>query len=201
VRSTKISAKNEQKLIDNGVSLDEIAEFKAGNHNMKLYEIVNLSPIGLKNKKIKEIDDCINILTDRLTESGIELVRSDDTQKQRIALATGYIQSIFRYDDASRKFFNPMHGEDAIGFNGGKHSLIDPKDGYMYIGSPFIIGHGEDTSSDFAILSQIVSVTPALLAMARAKNKSYGQDIYIPEILGGKSVRKFSKTTEAKYLP
>lgn len=92
------------------------------------------------------------------------------------------MHSTFRYDGASRKYFNPMHGDGAVGFNGGKHSLIDPQDGHMYIGSPFIIGHGDYTSADFAILSNVVSITLPTISHARASNKRYSHDEYIPEV-------------------
>lgn len=81
--ATKLTRKQEKRLIALGINPDELRDFyeRSGSERpteigsiksdtsstIKLYEVVDLSPIGVKNKRIKEIDECRDTLTDRFT--------------------------------------------------------------------------------------------------------------------------------------
>jgi HrpA-like RNA helicase len=57
VTSPTLSRKHERLLIEHGADPLEIADFRERDNGIKLYEVVDLSCIGIKNKKVKEIDD------------------------------------------------------------------------------------------------------------------------------------------------
>lgn len=74
-----------------GLDEAELTKFYEQVGDKKLYEIVDLSPIGLKNKKIKEIDECRDILLDLLHTSDIDTAPSKKPSKTRdisLSLAT-----------------------------------------------------------------------------------------------------------------
>jgi len=45
----------------------EIADFRERDNGIKLYEVVDLSCIGIKNKKVKEIDEAITLLKSHIS--------------------------------------------------------------------------------------------------------------------------------------
>lgn len=147
-----------------GADEDEMRDFVDRGGEYKLYELVNLAPLGIKNKKVWEIDDLVNQLRDRLQSSGIEITASDNVNDKKICLASGSLHNVFTYDFVSKKFRNRSHKvwKDTLYFRAGNVTLVKPIDRHLYLGIPFIIGwQGEE--EDFNILTFLTQVDEGLL--------------------------------------
>lgn len=105
--ATQLTRKQEKRLIALNINPEELKDFYERAGSVKLYEVVDLSPIGVKNKKIKEIDECRTILIERFTSMWIEITSSTDSRARWISLATGYLHQIYLYDEDIKRFFNP----------------------------------------------------------------------------------------------
>lgn len=108
----------------------------------KLYELVDLSPIGVKNKNVKDIDELIMNLRKRLTDSGIEITSSLNVNDKKICLASGMLHNVYQYDPKMKKFKNreSKEGRSTLYFQAGNVTLVEPTSHHFYLGQPFIIG-------------------------------------------------------------
>ena len=106
-----------------------------------MYELVDLSPIGVKNKKIKEIDELVMNLRKRLTDSGIEITSSSKMNDKKICLASGSLHNIYKYDPKMKMFHNRESkiNDDTLHFKAGNVTLVEPTSHHLYLGQPFII--------------------------------------------------------------
>jgi hypothetical protein len=179
VTSNEISNKKYKNLIALGIDPDELKDFQDRNGEVKLYEIVDLSPIGIKNKKVKEIDECRETLLSRCATMGIDVVFSSDTRAQLISLTTGYSHNKYIYNEELDKFISPEQWEYADRFKQWDISLIEPRHKGQYIGSPFIV-RSSGVWSDLNILTHIISINGSVLSEAAASNIRYSKDEYVP---------------------
>ncbi|MBP9779722.1 ATP-dependent RNA helicase [Candidatus Gracilibacteria bacterium] len=179
VTATELSKENIQKLLEMGVKSDDLADFMDRKGGVKLYEVVDLSMIGIKNKKVKEIDDCRVDLEEKLVGMGIELTKSTDPRATKIALASGYSNLHFIYNEKEKKFSDPLEGRVTGFFRQGDVSLLEVRAGQLYLGSPFIIGSIDDRP-DLALLTHIIPVNHSILADAGKSNKKYSHEVFIP---------------------
>lgn len=131
-----------QKLKQIGVSAEDITLFVAHDGKYRLFEVVDLTDLGIKTKRAKEISDLVEDLTRRLTESKIELKPSNNTFNKKVALVTGSLHDVYRYDGESKKLINTTHkvSKNRLEFIAGDISLIEVTPKSMYVGQPFIIG-------------------------------------------------------------
>lgn len=145
---------------------------------VKLYEVVDLSGIGIKNKTIKEIDECQKTLTDRCVAMGVDIVNSNDLRARSTAIATGYLHNRYTYDDEIRKFSNISHGQYGDRFKQGDVSMVEPKHKAHYLGIPFIIKSIDDRG-DLHLITQIISIDNRNITDAIHSNSRYASEEYI----------------------
>lgn len=130
------------KLKQLGVSTEDIALFQAHDGKYRLFEVVDLTDFGIKMKRAKEISDLVEDLTRRLTDSKIELKPSGNLFNKKVALVTGSLHDVYRYDGDSKTLINTTHkaSKNRLEFIAGDISLIEVTPKSMYVGQPFIIG-------------------------------------------------------------
>jgi energy-coupling factor transporter ATP-binding protein EcfA2 len=181
ITATELSKGNISKFIEMWVSPDDMADFIDRKWGVKLYEVVDLSMIGIKNKKVKEIDDCREDLWEKLMGMGIELTTSSDPRALKIALATGYFNQHFIYNEKEKKFTDPVEWRVSGFFRQWDVSLLETRGGQLYLWSPFIIW-SIDERPDMELLTNIIPVNHSILSDAAKSSKRYAHDIYVPPI-------------------
>lgn len=200
--ATKITRKQEKRLIALGINPDELKDFyeRSGSerpteigskksdtpNTIKLYEVVDFSPIGVKNKRIKEIDECRDILIDRFTSMWIEITTSSDNRSRSIALATGYLHQIYLFDEDTHRFYNPDQWHYADRYMQWDVSMVEAKHKKHYLGSPFII-QSSDEKDDLHLLTQIILINESAKEEAIKANMLYATEEYIAPKLTKKS--------------
>lgn len=158
VTKTKISKKERENLIELGVNPASLQAFEHEDNTYKLYEMIDLSMIGIKKSNIKEIEDLIERLQAVFDGMGIELTSSTDISAKKTALAAWSLHMVFRYDKEKRKFHHREHlWEDSIGFQAWDISTVHPDEHHLYLGTPFIIAGGKG-ENDLALLTFITAV-------------------------------------------
>lgn len=107
----------------------------------KFYEVVNLAPVGIKNRKVQEIERVIELLKERLESSGIPLENSDSLNDKRICIATGSLHNVYTYDEEAGNFSNNEHrkGSRMLRFRAGNVATAELQHHGVYLGQPFII--------------------------------------------------------------
>jgi hypothetical protein len=145
---------------------------------VKLYEVVDLSSIGIKNKTIKEIDECQKTLTDRCIAMGIDIVSSNDLRARSTAIATGYLHNRYTYDDEIKKFSNISHGQYGDRFKQWDVSMVEPKHKAHYLGIPFII-RSTDDRGDLYLITQIISIDNRSITDAIHSNSRYASEEFV----------------------
>ncbi|MDD5376970.1 MAG: helicase-related protein [Candidatus Gracilibacteria bacterium] len=174
VIATTISEKQKELLIGLGIDSDELRDFIDRQGEYKLYELVNLAPIGIKNKKVKEIDELVMDLRERLTDSGIEITSSPNMSDKKICFASGSLHNVYKYDAKTKKFQNREHktGKDTLYFKAGNVTLVEPTNHHLYIGQPFIIGGNEHTQ-DLNLLTFLTQIDEGHIDDARLSTRSF----------------------------
>ncbi len=177
VTNTSITKKQKDILLACGISIDELRDFEDRAGSMKLYEVVDLAKIGIKNKKVKEIDELRDILLNSFNARWIEVQSSDDARSRLLSLTSGYMHYRYVYGKDRKQFFNPKHGEYASRFKQGDVSVVEPVDKWHYLGSPFIIT-SDDGLPDLNLLTGIIAVNNTVIADAAASNARYATEVY-----------------------
>lgn len=179
ITSTTLSKKHERFLIEHGADPYEIADFRERDNGIKLYEVVDLACIGIKNKKVKEIDEAVFLLRKHIEWMINEDItrKSQDAKSIKISLASGYMHAIYVYDQKTKKFYNKDQ-KNGPWFNLWNVSLIEPVHGKLYLWIPFIIGWSE-AIDDFPILTHVVSVDEQSIKEAHAKSVIYAKQAYV----------------------
>ena len=80
VTGSKLTKEVKKKLISLKVDADQLEDFYKQSGEKKLYEVVDLTPIGIKNKKLKEVDECRTILLSLFAAMGIPMTTSTDSK-------------------------------------------------------------------------------------------------------------------------
>lgn len=142
----------------------------------KLYELVDLSILGIKNKKVKEIDELTMNLRERLGSAGITISSSDSINDKKICLASGSIHNVYLYDGKVKKFKNRDHktGKNTLYFQAGNVTLVQPTTHNLYLGQPFIIGGTEDTE-DLNILTGLTEIDEIHIREARISTHTFNR--------------------------
>ncbi len=178
VTSTTLSSKMISFFTENGINPDEIKDFMDRKGTAKVYEIIDLTKIGLKNKKIKEIDDMIFKLREKLSASWFSLNSSNDTYKKKLALTSGSLNQVYAYDKHSRKFYMHTWIKNIEWFIQGNVSVIQPIDKKLYIMSPFII-ISNDERDNFHIGTNFIEINEDLIREVSIMNAAYGTEEFI----------------------
>lgn len=186
---TTINSKKLKILTNLGINPDELKDFLERDGNMKLYEVVDLSPIGIKNKKIKEIDECREILIDRFASMWIELTNAWPKMSQSIAIASWYMHNVFVFDEEHEQF-KPEKAAPYENYKQWNVSVVIPQPLNHYLGNPFII-LGKGKVRNFSLLTQIMEVSDLAIAAARKSNQFYAQEEY--QKPAEKTIRKHSQ--------
>ncbi len=171
---TTLSPKQLKKLKNLGISDDELMDFMDRDGNMKLYEVVNLSPIGIKNKKIKEIDECRDVLIDRFASMWIELT-SWNKIAQSISLASWYMHNVYVFNQTN-DLFSPVH----VAYENYAQwdvSVVIPQYEKQYLANPFIIlDKGE--VGNFSLVTMIMEISSIARIAAKKSNVIYSGEEY-----------------------
>ena len=175
--TTQLTRKQEKRLIALNINPEELRDFYERAGSVKLYEVVDLSPIGVKNKKIKEIDECRTILIERFTSMWIEITSSTDSRARWISLATGYLHQIYLYDEDAKRFFNPDQWHYADRYIWWDISMVEAKHKKHYLGSPFII-QSTDEKDDLHLLTHIIAINEIAIEEAKKSNFLYATEEY-----------------------
>lgn len=142
ITATSLPEEKRRILLSLGIDTNELKDFVDRGGEFKLYELVDLSILGIKNKKVKEIDELMMNLRERLTSSGIEITSSDNINDKKICLTSGSLHNVYQYDGKLKKLKNRDHktGKNTLYFQAGNVTLIEPTTHHLYLGQPFIIG-------------------------------------------------------------
>ncbi|MDD3302308.1 MAG: helicase-related protein [Candidatus Gracilibacteria bacterium] len=129
--------KGEIKEIDKNF-IDTLINLKK---NYKLFEIVDLTGLGVKTRRVYEILNTIGTLKDRLDEQGVGINYSDNIDDIIMCLMSGLGEDLYIWDRKTKMFYNNKKG----GFQLPKSSVIENINiNDYYIGSPFIIGSTDE---------------------------------------------------------
>ncbi|MCK9272080.1 DEAD/DEAH box helicase [Candidatus Gracilibacteria bacterium] len=146
------------RLKKEGISSHEINLFQEYAKNGKeymLYEIVDLSLLGIKTKRINEILNTIETLKQRLTEGEFGVEYSENTEEIVKSILSGMLDSVFTWDKKTKMFYNKKKG----GFQKPINSCIkDVSSKYFYVGYPFIIGSSDEETDCTPLLFFITKV-------------------------------------------
>lgn len=132
-------------------------KFFLGKMRVKpIFEMISFDSLWVKQKRIYEIVDTINILKERIEELNWKPISDKDTNKDVnkiiTCIATGLFH-IFKWDSSQNKFWN----EDLWFFRKPNNSTIEPFNRDRYIGDPFgIWWNGE--KDDMFLLSFITRI-------------------------------------------
>lgn len=172
--ATTLPEKKREQLLSLGLDRDELSDFMDRGGEYKLYELVDLAPLGVKNKKIKEIDELVMSLRERLTASGVDITSSSNMAHKKICLAAGSLFNVYKYDEKTKKFHNREHkvGKNTLYFNAGNVTLVEPTNSHLYLGQPFIIGGGE-YSGDLNLLTFLTQVDEGHIQDAKLSTHSF----------------------------
>ena len=150
-----------EKLIRVGVSRKEIDIFKTLDWEKMLFEVVDLECIWIKTKKLYEIHNSIEILRARFEFLwyDIETIKDDISLKAdsiKKCLISWNLDNIYKYNKKENFFYN--HFENIpLWFRPWNVSLVNLRNGWLYIWSPFIIWW-KDWKDDFNLLTNITEV-------------------------------------------
>jgi HrpA-like RNA helicase len=149
-----LTKKQNDNLLALWISREELDIFEKAKGKHKLYEVVDLSPVDIKNKNIAEIDTLIEILYDRLKKLNIPITSSENNDDKKTCIAAGSLHTIFQFDSKEKKFYNTHHPEssDRLYFTLWDVSTIKPTIHHLYAGVPFIIG-GDEEKGDFPLVT------------------------------------------------
>jgi hypothetical protein len=191
---TSITEKQKIKLINLWANPDEVADFMSRTtRKAKLYEVVDLSMLGIKQSRLKAIDDSHRDILGRLAIIGASISTSRNSRAIRTCLATGSIFHTFVYHTEDRGFshVSDKNYADSSVFRIGDISIIEPQDGTAYIGHPFIIG-GWESGMWMNLLSFLSRVDDGILKDAQISNTRYARHQF---------VRVWEKTKPVKVSP
>lgn len=195
VTGRTISAKNIKRLIELGIDKDQIQDFLDRNGECKLYEIVDLDAIWVKNKKVKEIDEALDNILKRLDILGVPLQYSPDSRIKRTCIATGLVHDTYTYLEDYHGFQNSHHKwgvKDKITFRWWNVSTLIPRDKWMYLWYPFIVWWSEEKPG-INLLTFITVVDHGIIKDAHTSNQSYARVKYkAPTVVSRKTKRNLS---------
>ncbi len=176
--ATSLTKKQEWVLVRNGIMIEELCDFADRRWTKKLYEVVNLEPLGIKMQKVQEIDECHTGLLRRFETLGIEPTTSTNVRNKKIALATGSLHDVYTYKPELQWFQNDDHEKDTDTppvFRQGNTSTLIIKPG-KYLGQPFIIG--SDDQDGLRILTYITAVDSSVIRAATTASTTYAHEKY-----------------------
>lgn len=154
-----ITKKQKENLISLGVPPEQLEKFEKGKGEYKLYEVVNLDIVDIKTKNIKEIDDLVDKLRERLRDMWVSITTSSDVNEKKICLVAGNLHNIFLWDPKSKKLLNRDHKkiQNPLLFTLWDVSVVKPKPHSLYIGMPFIIWW-DDQKKDFPLVTFAIPI-------------------------------------------
>lgn len=184
--ATEITPKQAEKLKEFWANPDEVDDFMTRRHsknNPRLFEIVDLTPIGVKKARIKAVYDKYLELQKRFEMLEIPITTGKDKNAIAISIATWSPFFLYSYNDEEGWFISQKQSgsKDADIFRMGDISLVEPEDGARYIGQPFIIWPKDESSSWMRLLSFITQVDDAIIKEAQATNARYAKAEYSHE--------------------
>lgn len=184
--ATEITPKQAERLKELWVNPDEIDDFMSRKHsknNPKLFEIVDLAPIGVKKARIKAIYDKYLELQKRFDTLWIAISNGKDKNAIAISIATGSIFHHYVFQEQEGWFVSQkQRGKDGDIFRVGDISIIEPEDGRHYVWQPFIIGPKDETGSWMRLLSFVTQVDDAILKEASVTNARYAKAVHVHEL-------------------
>ena len=139
------------------INIGQLKEFNEQDNyeNRKmLFEIVDLSSLWIKSKKIYNILETITNLEQRIEWNDWKIEYSNNTDNKLVCLLTWLYGNIYSYDKEHKVFYhkNKWH------FYKANTSILEPSVDKKYIWFPFIIGW-TDESEDFPLLQLISWIT------------------------------------------
>lgn len=192
VTSRSLSAKNVKRFIELWVDVDQIQDFLDRNGECKFYEIVDLEILWIKNKKVKDIDEALDTLLKRLNVLGIPLQHNSDSRIKRTCIVTGLLHDTYTYLEEYHGFQNIHHKwgvRDKITFRWWNVSTLTPRERWMYVGYPFIIGWSEEKPG-INLLTFITVVDHGIIKDAHASNQSYARIKYVAPVTSSQKSKK-----------
>ncbi len=152
VKSRRLNKLKIKELLDLWIDKDELNNFCSFDWKYMLFEIVDLYPVWIKNKKIEEIQNTIEILINRLNELGIKLLESWSEYDKKMCLVSWNLHNIYLYNKKSNTFRSKYNKKCLLKFISWDVSIVKKEDKALYIATPFIIWW-DGSKSDLNILT------------------------------------------------
>lgn len=175
VTATTLPLGKRELLLWLGIDRDELNDFIDRGGEYKLYELVDLAPLGIKNKKVKEIDELVMDLRELLSDAGVDITSSENMADKKICLASGSLHNVYEYNTKTEDFQNTGHkkGKDTLHFKAGNVTLVEPTNRHLYLGQPFIIGWTWEDASDLNLLTFLTQVDEGHIQDAKFSTRSF----------------------------
>ncbi len=158
ITSTHISNGKRNLLKDFWVDENKLKLFQELDGKKMLFEVVNLDIIWIKTKKVQEIYNMIQLLKEKFEKVWYKIWKNTNIDDIKSCLVSWNLHNIFVYNEKNWGFFD-YHKQIPINFIPGDISLVELLNGWIYIGSPFIIWWSPDQN----IITNLIKIDEGII--------------------------------------